>query len=59
MTTAPRFSLWPACVRGHAFEQQLQAAQAAGFNRLPIGPCHLPAIARVRYDRSRHLRDGG
>lgn len=37
MNTVPGFSLWPACVRGHAFEQQLQAAHAAGFNRLPIG----------------------
>ncbi|WP_185267077.1 sugar phosphate isomerase/epimerase family protein [Halopseudomonas xiamenensis] len=31
------FSLWPACVRQHGFEDQLRAAQAGGFNCLPIG----------------------
>lgn len=31
------FSLWPACVRHHPFEVQLRAAQAGGYNCLPIG----------------------
>ncbi|GAB3114185.1 TIM barrel protein [Aestuariicella hydrocarbonica] len=31
------FSLWPACVRNHTFEQQLAAAARHGFSHLPIG----------------------
>lgn len=32
------FTLWPACVRAHPFEDQLEAAASAGFDRLCIGP---------------------
>lgn len=31
------FSLWPACVRHHTFETQLQVAKASGYTCLPIG----------------------
>lgn len=30
-------TLWPACVKSHRFEDQLQAAAAGGFDSLPIG----------------------
>ncbi len=32
------FTLWPACVKTHAFEDQVRAASSAGFDALPIGP---------------------
>jgi len=32
------YALWPACVKAHGFTEQLAAASAAGFDRLPIGP---------------------
>ncbi len=32
------FTLWPACVRAHSFEDQLEAAAFARFDRLCIGP---------------------
>jgi len=35
--SAAHFTLWPACVKTHGFAEQLAAAQAGGFDRLPIG----------------------
>lgn len=32
-----RKSLWPACVKSHPFQQQLNAARQAGYSHLPIG----------------------
>lgn len=51
-----QFTLWPACVKVHGFEQQVQAAAAAGFDSLAISPVMIKALRDMGWGDDR-IRD--